>query len=298
MTLLIVLSISIGVLAASIFLYFSSSPKKPETFFVSEQAAIPTVLKGAMVTIGGDLLAVVPDNFSKKSIHSAKVDYLLRASGNPWNLTKVEFFVMRIVTSMFGLIFGILIAINVSSTVTPIATYALPFVAVLVGYMYPESKYNSLAKEREIAFKVQLPEALDYLVITMSAGTHSLQNAFAKVTPYLREGVIKEEFEHIVRSVDSGMTMQGALNEFSRRVPSEGIAAFVRALNNATINNVPIESLLRNRAEASRKDLDAELDIKIERLPTKVLLWVGPAAFISLLIVVLAPSIIDIMSNM
>ena len=85
--------------------------------------------------------------------------------------------------------------------------------------------------------------------------------------------------------------MEAALNDFEKRVPTEGIRAFVKALNNANKLSVSMIDILENRARASRAEREAEIEMRIQKLPTKVMAILMPASLISIMAVALAPAV-------
>lgn len=292
MNFFVVLSVVLAIAIATAVVYIMSPKSQPEKFYVSDDANLDPTIKKAMNLIGGDLLAIIPKDMSDDTLRNTEIDDLMRASGNPWEVSKVEFLLLRGMATLGGLILGIVLAFGFEVSLGFGVAMVVGF--AYIGWIYPLSKYKSLAKEREDSFKMELPEAIDYLAMTMSAGDKSLQNAFTVILDYLQPSVVRDELELVAKSINAGQTMEASLEEMARRVPNEGIASFVNALNNANKNNVPIDTILKNRAEASRKDLDLELEKKIERVPYLVLGIIGPVAFVGLLIVTVLPSILSI----
>lgn len=290
----IYLALLMGFSASSLFYYIFFSKGKTTTFYLSKGSKIPPRFKGFVNFFAGDLLSLIPEEQKKKTINSQKVDKILRASGNPWNITKVDFFAIRLSLTLLGGVVGVIFFLISSTSMSAEMRYVILVLLPILGWAYPMTTHTKLAKEREQLFKKSLPEAIDYLSMAMSSNI-TLQNAFENIIQYLPTGPVKDEFILVVKSVRSGKTMESSLNELATRCPTYSIEAFVKALNNANTNNVPMLELLHARAEASRKDYETEISIRISHLPTKIFLIIGPVSVFSIVVVAAVPQIITIM---
>lgn len=282
-----------------LFVYVLVTPNvKSETFLLSRESTVDPNLQKALNFFGGDISALIPDSAKKRKRRNRKLQRLFTTSGNPWNINANEFFVIQVFLGISALVLGVIAAFVLRGSLSlPLLIIGVIGLSVL-GYTYPLIYYKSVADDRIKAFKRELPEAIDYLIIAMSGGAYGLPSAIERVTKYIPEGVMNHEFSRIIDSLNSGKSLSRALNEFALRAPTEGIEAFVNSLNNAHQLNAPLSEILKNRAEASRADLNAEIDKKIATLGTKVLLVFGPMAYSAILLVVLAPTASSLMSLM
>lgn len=274
-----------------LFVYVLITPSvKSETFLLNKNSELDDNLQKALNLLGGDISALIPNNLKKKKRKNRKLAKLFVTSGNPWNLNVNEFFVVQVFLGMGAAILASILAYLIGSFMGYSFSGLLGFVLIILGYQYPVIYYKSVSADRIKAFKKELPEAIDYLIIAMSGGTFALPVAIEKTIKYLPQGVMKDEFIRIIDSMNSGKSLTTALDEFAERAPTEGIEAFVNSLNNANRLSAPVSEILKNRSEASRKEFNAEIDKKIATLSTKVLMVFGPMAYVSILIVVLAPT--------
>lgn len=247
---------------------------------------------------GSDLMTLVPNGMTKRQVNNDYIESIIRRSGNPWHVTPHEFFVIRItlafVGALAGLAFGLLVgnATEKTALMVPLGIVLL----ALMGWMHPKSHYIKLTNEREMEFKKRLPEAIDLLVMALSGGGYTLANGIEEIIRYLEPSPVKEEFMRISQDVQSGVTMETALNGFAERVPTESIRAFVRALNNANKLSVSLVQILQARSEASRKELKVEAEKRIAFLPTKIMLVLSPASAIAVGTIAIAPSIFQIIT--
>ena len=289
MTILIT-SIVLGVLIVA-FCYILVTPNvKSETFIIGNDSKLDPTVKKTLNFIGGDISVLIPGALKKQKRRDVKFQRLLITSGNPWSLNITEYIVVQIFLGISGLILGGVACAVLYKMINPAILALLPIGLAIIGYNYPTIYYKSIADDRIKAFTHELPEAIDYLRIAMGQGSFGLPKAIELTTNYLDEGVMKREFSRITDSLQTGTSLPVALDEFSKRAPTEGIQAFVNSLNNATRLSAPVVELLRARSEASRKELNAAIDKKIASLDVKVLMAFGPTAYLSILIIVLAPT--------
>lgn len=286
---ILIVSIALATLIV-LFGFVVFTPNVPsERFLMNKDTTIDPNLQKAINFFGGDISALLPEGMKKKKRQNHKLQRLFITSGNPWNLNANEFFVIQIFLAIAGLMLGGLASFMLSSFMGAGFLVLLTGVITVLGYFYPYIYYKGEADTRLQAFKRELPIALDFLIIAKAGGTYSLQKAIEEVVPYLPEGVMKVEFQTIVDSLNSGKSLEVSLAEFGERAPTEGIQAFVKALNNASKLDSPVDEILRNRAEASRDELNAEIDKAIASLDKKILGVFGPMSYVSIMIVVLAP---------
>lgn len=286
---IVVVSILLSILIVT-FGYLLITPNvSSETFLLNSESTLDPKLQKALMFLGGDISSLVPNGVKQKKRRNRTLQRLLITSGNPWNVNANEFFIIQIFLGLAGLVLGGIASVVLINSISPLAVGFITIGIAILGYMYPTIVYKQESTDRIKAFKHDLPESIDFLIIAMSGGTYGLASAISRVIKYQSDGVMKKEFERIIDSINSGRSLSSALDDFAERAPTEGIEAFVNSLNNANKLSAPVHEILRNRAESSRADLNAEIDKKIATLSTKVLLAFGPMAYISLLIVVLSP---------
>ncbi len=285
----------VGIIMIALFLIFKSDSYKAAVFELSKNNTLDPMLAKIMNSVGGDVLGIVSENRVKKQKNN-KLAKLFRESGNPWNLNYVEFNLLKFVLMIGGMIVDVLFSVVIFAILdfTAFSIFLVSVFSIVLivgGYFYPVIYYNSVAQDRVASFKNGLPEAIDYLIMALSGGGYALPKAFEMAVRYLPPGVIREEFERIISDLKIGKTMESALNDFEKRVPTEGIRAFVKALNNANKLSVSMIDILENRARASRAEREAEIELKIQKLPTKVMGILMPASLVSIMAVALAPAI-------
>lgn len=271
--------------------------KVHKKYKVSRGNSLDANLESVLMMFGDDVSNLLPKDYIQREMKNKNTHNLIISSGNPWGITIHEFILLKFLLCAIGIIIGVLLSVFLYIT-TRNLILAIPvaIAAPFLGFNYPNNVYDSSTKSRQSSFKADLPEAIDYLTMALSGGGYSLPTAFEKTLEYLPDNVVREEFQIIVNDLQSGKTMETALNDFANRVPSEGIRSFAKALNNANKLSVSMIEILKSRSYASRKELQLEIEKRVATLPTRVMLVLSPSAAFAVILVAVMPSIVAIMN--
>ncbi|HHT97135.1 MAG TPA: hypothetical protein GXZ90_04485 [Clostridiales bacterium] len=292
----LVLSIGFSISIVALIAVIVSPKTNSNQFYLSNIEHLNPSMVKVVNLIGGDLLSLIPKKIQKQSIASKEVNDVFKASGNPWGVTKLEFLALRVAYGFIGGIIGILFSIflKLSLMLAAIITILL----IYLGWNKPISEYRKIADAKAKDFRRHFAEMLDYLTMIMGDGTYTFANAIEVVLPYLPESAVKFEFTKVTDSINAGMTVDGALNDLSSRLPSPALEAFINAVNNANTLNTPLDGLMRVQAKKSREDLVNELELIIQGLPTKTMLTIAPASILSMLLIFMVPVVVALISTL
>lgn len=295
-TYFLTLSIGLGLSIVALIAVFVSPRTNSSHFYMGNTENIDKRMVKVVNLLGGDLLSLIPKKVQKQSISSKEINDVFRESGNPWNVTKMEFLALR---AAYAFIFGFIGLVFVLITKPGLAFGGIIIMAVLyLGWQRPISQYKSIAKARSNDFKKHFPEMLDYLTMIMRDGNYTLANAIETVIPYLPKSAVKEEFTKVSDSINAGVSTEVALDGLSERLPSPALEAFVKAVNNANQLSTPMDDLMRTRAQKSREDLLNDIEMIIQTLPTKTMLAVGPPTIGSMLVMFVVPVVIALLETL
>lgn len=285
------LSILIGALVFLIlYLIFVPRTSSPP---VRESSGNDNVLFKIANLLESEFYGALPEGtrIRERSRHP-KLEQIIRQSGNPWGVNEDEFIAISIFATIGGFIAGWGIWWFVGYF-NPLPWWVVvPISTGLLGAL-PFLKYRELAQDRDLAFKKQLPQALDLIVISL-AGGKTFEGALRESIPNMEDGVLKDEFEELLLAVELGKPLDTALGEFKERAPNEGVRVFVQAVQEATALDVSLTDVLRSRAAASRQELFALIHEKVSALPTKLMTVLTPTLSGALLIILMAPALITI----
>lgn len=272
-----------------------SSKTNSSQFYMGNTKHIDPKVVKVVNMFGGDLMSLVPKSMQKKSIASKEINDIFKESGNPWGVTKMEFFALRLAYAFIAFIIAVIFLVITSPGLVISIFVALAL--TYLGWNRPISQYRKIAKVRSADFKKHFPEMLDYLTMIMKDGNYTFANAIETVIPYLPESAVKEEFIRVTDTINAGINTETALNELADRLPSPALEAFVKAVNNANSLNTPMDDLMRTRAKKSREDLLNDIELIIQGLPTKTMLTVAPPAILSMLVIFMVPVIVALLTT-
>lgn len=291
----LMLAVGFAVSVVALIAVLVSKKTNSSHFYMGNTEHLDPKMVKVVNLLGGDLLSLVPKSVQKQSISNKEVNDVFKASGNPWNVTKMEFLALRVAYAfIFALIAGLFLIITQPGLMF---SAIIALILAYLGWNRPLSQYRSIAKARSNDFKSNFPEMLDYLTMIMSDGNYTLANAIETVLPYLPNSAVKAEFTRVTDSINAGMNTETALNELASRLPSPALEAFVKAVNNANQLNTPMDGLMRTRAKKSREDLLNDIELIIQGLPTKTMLTVAPATILSMLVIFMVPVITALMAT-
>ncbi len=171
--------------------------------------------------------------------------------------------------------------------------------AVLFGAYGPEIWIKNQSAKRRKALELQLPDALDLLVICVEAGL-SLDAALKRTANELGRGAPEFADELALTSVELGFLPDRAvaLRNFARRAGLKPISAVVSALLQTEKFGTPLAQSLRVLAAEFRNQRLMRAEEKAARLPA--VLTVPMVVFIlpTLFIVLIGPAIIKVIDGM
>lgn len=225
-----------------------------------------------------------------------KIESLIRRAGNPWNLTAQEFVFTQWTFALIGFVLG-WVAWGVIQNFVAVPWFIVVAALTVLMFFYPKSKYSEQAKKRDLEFKRQLPEALDLMIISLSAGT-TFSQALRDSIPNMPDGILKDEFLQIEKNLRAGKSLDEALTAFGERAPNESINSFIKAVKEATKLDVPVIEILEARSAASRQDFFSLIYEKTAKLESKMMMVLTPTLIGAVLIIAILPSIISLVDQL
>lgn len=207
-------------------------------------------------------------------IRMEDLDGLLDAAGRPGGVSAERFAGRKGAYSLVMGGAGLLFALN--------GGWFLPVVLPVAGFFLPDIAMRSLASERQEEIERNLPDFLDVLAVTVSAGL-GFRTALGRVCDAY-SGPLSEEVRIALQQMQLGETRREALDALARRNRSESLSSFVTALNQAEDLGAPLTSALADIAadvrhayaqQARRQAAKAE-----PRLSVVLTLTLIPAALI------------------
>jgi tight adherence protein C len=122
---------------------------------------------------------------------------------------------------------------------------------IAFGWFYTDIWLSGVARARQARIQRDLPDFLDILAVTVSAGV-AFRSALERVAEAL-EGPLGEEIMTALRQMELGMSRRQALEGIKDRNSSESLNQFITALLQAEELGVPLADALGNLAEDMRR---------------------------------------------
>ncbi len=285
--------------ACGLFLYVLLVPRAGRGFTQGDYANNSNkVLKGVSA-LGNELYSMLPAAAIKQKHRpgDGRTEKLFQMSANPWGIKPADFLFFKIVFGFIGIVGGVAVGLALTAADFMLPWWAFAVLGFFVGFNYPQSTYKSAAKMRDLEFKRQLPEALDLMIISMS-GNASFVTAMRESIPNMQPGVLRDEFNTVIKTIDSGATLNTALQKFAERAPNDAITTFIKAVQEATELNVPVIEVLQSRAEASRREFFALIQEKTATLSSRMMMILTPTLIPAMLICTLAPAGFSLMESL
>ena len=230
----------------------------------------------------------------------ANADWMIVACGLEGLLTGAEFMALKV---LVPLVCGSVCAVLVLSFCALAPDSFLSsnsFLLVLMGYLYfyayPLIWLRSTLKKRHFSIMLALPFVLDLLTLSVEAGM-DFMSALQRNCERRRLDPLNEELIRMTREIQMGIARRVALRNMADRVRQPDLKAVAFALIQADELGVPIGPILRIQSEQLRARRFDRAERLANEAPVKML---GPlllCIFPAVLIVLLAPIILEAVKN-
>ncbi|WP_347311087.1 type II secretion system F family protein [Defluviimonas sp. SAOS-178_SWC] len=203
-------------------------------------------------------------------------------------------FILGIVFLLVGVIYAI-----VASTTDDVSTTKLILAVILpgaIGYYLPKYWLERRIQSRQQEIQNGFPDALDMLLVCVEAG-QSLDQGIIRVSKELKTGypALAEEFEIVAQEIKAGKDKSTVLRAFSERSGVPDVASFVTVMIQSQTFGTSIAEALRVYAGEMRDKRVMRAEEAANKLPTKMTLGTMMFTVPPLLIILVGPSVYDMM---
>jgi tight adherence protein C len=245
---------------------------------LSERAVAPVLLR-----LGGILRRFTPVGYLERTQRK------LMLAGNPGNLDAPAFTVIKLFTT----IAGIVLAFYAQGVGSDGLQRTFLFVApILLGFAGPDAWLTRKVDERRLAMQRALPDILDLLVISVEAGL-GFDAALARVVGTV-PGPLSEEFFRMLQETRVGVSRRDAMRHLMDRTDLDELRSFLLAMLQAEAFGVAIARVLRVQADEMRVKRRQRAQEKAFGAPVKLVFPLVFCIFPSLFIILLGPAAIQI----
>jgi tight adherence protein C len=238
----------------------------------------PIVLK-----VSGFLRRFTPVGYLEKKQHQ------LTLAGNPGNLDAPSFIVIKMLTTVAGLLGAFFLTDFGSDNVQRIFLFVMP---IVLGFFGPDAWLQRKIEERRQTMLRALPDVLDLLVISVEAGL-GFDSALSRVVATV-PGPLSEEFFRMLQETRVGVSRRDAMRHLLDRTDLDELRSFILAMIQAEAFGVTIARVLRVQADEMRVKRRQRAQEKAFAAPVKLVFPLVFCIFPALFIVLLGPAAIQI----
>ncbi len=229
------------------------------------------------------------------------IQHQLDLAGNPRGLDPTLFYMSRLgATGGFAALTLMLTFIAPKGSMFAFA--ASPAKAILMaigmgvfGFFLPTLLLRSKINRRQETITKAMPDALDLLTVCVEAGL-GFDQAMSKVCEKW-ENELSMAFERVINEIRLGKLRREALRDMSDRMDVPDMTSFVAAIIQADQLGVSIGKVLRIQSEQMRIKRRQRAEKKAHEAPVKMLIPMVFLIFPSIYIVLLGPSVVQIMKS-
>ena len=218
-----------------------------------------------------------------------KIEHQLVIAGSPANLDAPAFVVIKVLTTVAGLIAGFFLVDFGADGLQRTVLFVLP---IVLGFFGPNAWLKRKSDERSHAMLLALPDILDLLVISVEAGL-GFDSALSRVVATV-PGPLSEEFFRMLQETRVGVARRDAMRHLTERTDLDELRSFMLAMIQAEAFGVTIARVLRVQADEMRVKRRQRAQEKAFAAPVKLVFPLVFCIFPSLFIVLLGPAAIQI----
>jgi len=234
--------------------------------------------------IGPTLSPFLPEG--KKLEISQKLEY----ANYPMGLDTQSFFGLQFITTVSSIVLGLfLVSIGMPSFIL--------IVSVAIGFFFPVGKLNGIVEKRQDEIRKDLPHMVGLLATSVRAGVE-LGMAFEVIAKNI-PGVLGDELRRTMKEISTGSQRAKAMKDLGRRSGVDILERFLETVVTAEERGgMNISDVLEDFTDDVRAARKLDMEAKVNKLPTKMLLPIFTCVFIPMLLMLLTPVIFIFMTTM
>jgi len=252
----------------------------PEAFRLS------TRLPGDPASVLGNILSITVRRLTPLSegLLGNKVETLRRLTQAGSTLSLEGFRARQVLWALGGLAAGVVgdLAMGLFGTSTPIGLVIVPTLGLVTGCVAAELALRSVVKRRALRITSELPTVFEFTSLCLAAG-ESITDTLRRVAQ-VGSGDFAGELRHVMRQVDTGVSLASALRQLSARLQLPAVTRGIEQILGALDRGAPLAAVLQAQAQDAREDDKREL---LEKAGQKEVVMLIPLVFLILPVTIL-----------
>jgi len=217
------------------------------------------------------------------------LDKQIAGAGRPkaWPLARLV--MVKPLLALAGAVIGILAYVPDHSTLKFAIMLGLP----VLCYFLPDILIRNYAEKRRAEIKLELPNALDQMLISVQAGL-GFESAMARAGE-TGKGPLADELVRTLQDIQVGRSRKEAYVALAQRVDVPDLRSFVRAVVQADTYGIAIANVLKAQAQVMRVKRRQRAEEHAMKMPVKILFPLIFSILPAMFIIVLGPTVLNIM---
>ncbi|GAB2710587.1 type II secretion system F family protein [Arthrobacter bambusae] len=220
----------------------------------------------------------------------AWLDKQLAGAGRPkdWPLGRI--LMIKPLLALGGGVLGMLLFLGDPSA----GRFLLGIAIMVLAYFVPDLLIRSNAQKRREAIRLELPNSLDQMLISVQAGL-GFEAAMARAAER-GKGPLADEFIRTLQDIQVGRSRKDAYLDMSQRVDVPDVRSFIRAVVQADAYGIAIAKVLKAQAQEMRTKRRQRAEEYAMKIPVKILFPLIFCIFPTLFIILLGPAVMNIIA--
>jgi len=217
------------------------------------------------------------------------LDKQLAGAGRPkdWPLGRV--IMVKPLLALAGAVMGVFLVAGSPTAVNVVLMLGVTALA----YFVPDILIRNNAQKRREKIKLELPDTLDQMLISVQAGL-GFETAMARAGQN-GTGPLADELIRTLQDIQVGRSRKDAYLAMAQRVDVADLRSFVRAVVQADAYGIAIANVLNSQAKDMRVKRRQRAEEHAMKMPVKMLFPLIFTILPTLFIVLLGPTVLSIM---
>ena len=217
----------------------------------------------------------------------AKLNFDLRAAGNPNKMHAREFYGLRVLLIFVGI--GVTALIYFRFGTSNLRLIGLGISVIIFALLFPGIWLKSKIRRRKEEVRHNLPDALDMLSVCATAGL-SFDQGLKKICEYWPT-VLSEEFKQALQEMEMGLSRTEALRNLKTRVNVDDLSSFIAIIIQAENIGMGYAEVLEIQSKQMRILRQFRAKEKANALPAKMIIPIVIFIFPAILAIIIGPII-------